>query len=230
VDLVTRQREERKRRILEAARALIAARGYDAVTMRDLAERGLVSVPTLYALFGSKNELLFAAVESYFADLIGNVEVTDSGSGLQRIISLAETLSRETPRHAAYSRSLVNFMGDASETTGGLNALVLGRLAAELIGALQEMREARQLAAWVEPRPLAERLAGQISITTFAWALHQVSDEGLRGTMLYGVAVTLLGLARGQAAKELEALAREHQEEASRAVSLKVQATRPGGR
>lgn len=229
MDLVTRQREERRGRILEAARALIAERGYDAVTMRELAEHGLVSVPTLYTLFGSKNELLLAAVESYFADLIGRVEVVDSENGLPRIISLVETLSRETPRHAAYARSLMSFMGDASEKTGGLNDLVAGRLAGELTGALEEMQEKRQLAAWADPRPLAERLAGQISITTYAWALHQVSDEGLRGTMLYGTAVTLLGLARGLAAKDLEALVRKHQGAASGAAGLHLLATRPGG-
>ena len=226
---MTRQREERKGRILKAARALIAERGYDAVTMRDLADHGLVSVPTLYTLFGSKNELLFAAVESYFADLIGTVEVVDSEDGLPRIISLVETLSRETPRHAAYARSLISFMGDASETTGGLNVLVAGRLSGELTRALEEMQEKRQLAAWADPSPLGERLAGQISITTFAWALHQISDEGLRATMLYGTAVMLLGLARGRAAKDLEALARKHQGVASGATGLQRLATRPGG-
>lgn len=227
--LVVRQREERRRRILEAARGLIAERGYDAVTMRDLAERGLVSVPTLYALFGSKNELLSVAVESYFADLVGMVEVVESESGLPRIISLVETLSRETPRHAAYSRSLVTFMRDASEMTGGLNDLVAGRLSRELTGALEEMRENRQLVQWANPRPLAERLAGQISITTFAWALHQISDEELRGTMLYGTAVTLLGLARGGAAKELEAHVREHQGAVSNAAGLQLLAKRSDG-
>ncbi len=71
MDLVAKQREERKRRILDVARKLIAEKGYDGVTMRELADLSLVSVPTLYNLFGGKNELLFAAVESYFAELLG---------------------------------------------------------------------------------------------------------------------------------------------------------------
>ncbi len=210
MDLVSRQREERKTRILEAARQLIAERGYDAVTMRDLAEHGLVSVPTLYVLFGSKNELLLAAVESYFVDLISKVAVVRSGSGLSRILSLAETVSLETPRHAAYARSLMDFMRNMSET-GGLNDLVVRQLSSELTSAIEQMKKKRQFAAWADPAPLGELLAGQMSITTFAWARHQLSDEELRGAMLYGTSVTLLGLARGQAAKILEALVREHQ-------------------
>ena len=77
------------------------------------------------------------------------------------------------------------------------------------------MQKKRQLASGGPIRAhLGERLAGQMSITTFAWARHQLSDEELRGAILYGTAVTLLGLARGQAAKILETLVREHQQTA----------------
>jgi len=218
VDLVTRQREERRERILEAARLLIADRGYDAVTMRDLAEKSLVSVPTLYNLFGSKNELLFAAVEYYFADLVGNAETVEPEDGLARIISLARTLGRETPRHAAYVRSMMGFIGSASDT-GGINDLVAGQLSKEMVGALEQMQSKRQLVAWADPRLLAGCLANQISITTFEWARRELRDEVLEGAMLYGTALTLLGVARGKAAGELEALVRAYQEVAGESMA-----------
>jgi hypothetical protein len=49
----------------------------------------------------------------------------------------------------------------------------------------------------------------------FEWARHQLTDDGLLGAMLYGTSVTLLGLARGKAATELETLVREHQLDAA---------------
>jgi hypothetical protein len=49
----------------------------------------------------------------------------------------------------------------------------------------------------------------------FEWARQQLSDDGLLGAMLYGTSVTLLGVARGKAATELEALVREHQVDAA---------------
>lgn len=210
MDLVTKQREERKQRILEVARLLIADQGYEGVTMRDLAEKSLVSVPTLYNLFGGKNGLLFAAVESYFVDLVGNAEFTQTEEGLSKIISLAETLGRETPRHAAYARSMMGFFGNVSDA-GGIHELVASQLTNELVGALEQMQRKRQLAAWANPRALGERLASQISITTFEWARGQLTDKRLRGAMLYGTGVILLGLARGKAKTELERLVREHQ-------------------
>jgi AcrR family transcriptional regulator len=215
MDLVTKQREERKRRILEVARRLIADQGPAGVTMRDLAEKSLVSVPTLYNLFGGKNELLFAAVESYFANLLGDAdEPVDAEEGLPRILSLVETLARETPRHAAYARSLMGFFGNVSDA-GGIHEFVASQLTNELVGALEQMQRKRQLAAWADPHALGERLASQISITTFEWARSQLSDEGLRAALLYGTGVTLLGLARGKARAGLERLVREHQRAAA---------------
>jgi len=214
MDLVTKQREERRRRILEVARLLIADRGYDGVTMRELADKSLVSVPTLYNLFGGKNELLLAAVESYFVDLMTNAGLADAEAGLARIISLAETLGRETPRHATYARSLMNFFGNVSDA-GGIHEFVASQLTSALVESLEQMQRKRQLAAWVDPHALGERLASQLSITTFEWARDQLSDERLLDAMLYGTGVTLLGLARGKAASKLERLVREHQSGAS---------------
>lgn len=55
-------REERasvtRRRILEAARALFAARGYGATTLRVVALEAGVAVQTVYAVFGSKANIL----------------------------------------------------------------------------------------------------------------------------------------------------------------------------
>jgi AcrR family transcriptional regulator len=54
---------ERRTRILDAARDLIEAQGYESLTMRELARVGEVTVPTIYNLFGNKESVLLAAVE-----------------------------------------------------------------------------------------------------------------------------------------------------------------------
>ena len=62
MSLMDEQMRERRGRILEAARELLAERGYAAVTVRELAERCGVSVPTLYNRFESKDALIAEAV------------------------------------------------------------------------------------------------------------------------------------------------------------------------
>ena len=223
MDLVTRQKEERKQRILDVARLLIAEHGYAGVTMRDLAEKSLVSVPTLYNLFGGKNELLFAAVESYFQQLLWGGERAGTEEGLSKILSLIETVSRETVRHAGYMRALMGFFGGPG-ASAGLLELVERELTSQLVEALEQMQRQRQLVAWADPQALSERVRGQLTIVTFEWSQHYLSDAGLRGAMLYGTGTLLLGLARGKAAGEIERLVRKHQ---SAAVSRKGARTGP---
>jgi len=210
MDLVTRQKEERKQRILDVARLLIADHGYEAVTMRDLAEKSLVSVPTLYNLFGGKNELLFAAVESYFQELLWGGRRAGTEEGLPKLLSLIETVSRETVRHAGYMRALMGFFGGPG-ASAGLLELVERELTSQLVEALEQMQRQRQLAAWVDPQALSERLRGQLTIVTFEWSQRYLSDAGLRGASLYGAGALLLGLVRGKAADQIERLVRKHQ-------------------
>ncbi|MGE4607774.1 MAG: helix-turn-helix domain-containing protein, partial [Myxococcota bacterium] len=62
MDLRTEQKAERRERILGSAREMIGARGYESLTMRDLARTARVTVPTIYNLIGGKEAVLFAAV------------------------------------------------------------------------------------------------------------------------------------------------------------------------
>jgi len=94
---VTEQKLERRARILAAARELIAQRGYEALSMRELAAHCRVSVPTLYNQFGGKQALLAAAVESHFAGLLAGTRAplesaaraARQGSGSRRALATA---------------------------------------------------------------------------------------------------------------------------------------------
>ncbi len=55
--------EERAQRILDAAMELADEGGFEAVRLRDVAKRSNVALGTLYARFGSKEEILVAALE-----------------------------------------------------------------------------------------------------------------------------------------------------------------------
>lgn len=56
--------EATKGRILEGAKALFTRRGIDPVTMAEIAEKAEVSVPTIYAVFGSKEGILRALLRA----------------------------------------------------------------------------------------------------------------------------------------------------------------------
>jgi TetR/AcrR family transcriptional regulator, cholesterol catabolism regulator len=65
---------QRRLRIIEAAVALAAEGGYDAVQMRDVAARAEVALGTLYRHYSSKDQLLLAAMAAQADVLRGRLE------------------------------------------------------------------------------------------------------------------------------------------------------------
>ena len=64
MSLLHEHKAERRARIGKAARQLVVERGYEGLTMRELAQKARVAVPTLYNLFGSKDAILVAELEA----------------------------------------------------------------------------------------------------------------------------------------------------------------------
>ena len=58
-------KEEAKKKILAAGRDVISRKGYRATTMEDIADHLGVSKPTLYAYFGSKDQLVMAIIKGF---------------------------------------------------------------------------------------------------------------------------------------------------------------------
>jgi len=66
-----RERDEVRRKILDAARELFATDGYDRVTMRRIAEAIEYSATTIYHHFKDKDDLVLALCEEDFTRLLG---------------------------------------------------------------------------------------------------------------------------------------------------------------
>jgi AcrR family transcriptional regulator len=69
VESLTQAQAARRQRVLDAAMALGAEGGYDAVQMRAVAERAEVALGTIYRYFSSKDHLLAATMIDWSADL-----------------------------------------------------------------------------------------------------------------------------------------------------------------
>src|SRR5262249_47859692 len=60
----SRQAENTRQQILASAKRLFRAKGYEATAIDAIAEKAGVSTPTVYAVFGSKKEILKELVEA----------------------------------------------------------------------------------------------------------------------------------------------------------------------
>jgi AcrR family transcriptional regulator len=91
----TRQRQETRDKILDAAREMFAEEGYDSVTMRAIAERIEYTPTAIYHHFESKQALLTELCECDFAALaqrfVGQAAATDP---VERILAVGRAYLR----------------------------------------------------------------------------------------------------------------------------------------
>ena len=146
--------------------------GYDAITMQGLATAADVSTKTLYNLYGTKDELLLAAV----ADLLGNLEhqpgVLQAEAGIPRLLAFNESTCEQivaTPRYAeVMARALYQ-----SPPGHKLVDVLLGGAVRVTVTALEAEQAAGGFADQVDGEALADNLAA------FQWGLVLMWSKGL---------------------------------------------------
>ncbi len=87
-------REEVEEALLEAAADLLAERGPDAISGRDIAKRAGVNYGLLHHYFGPKAVVLNAAMDRLRADFIAEFIESDNGDRLAPILEIPERLAR----------------------------------------------------------------------------------------------------------------------------------------
>jgi AcrR family transcriptional regulator len=93
-----REKESLRRAILDAARELFVEQGFDAVSMRKIAERIEYSPTTLYLYFKDKDEILRALIEEGFVLLCACLEA-------ERIDDPEERLRHGARRYFEFART-----------------------------------------------------------------------------------------------------------------------------
>jgi AcrR family transcriptional regulator len=210
VDLVSEQKLERRARILAAVRELVAERGWRDVTIRDLAQRCRVSVPTLYNQFGVKDELLAAAALGHFAELLEQTAREPGPGGWRRVLALVRRCAENMTSQSAYHRSLLESFAVARETEPTQAAFVAD-LTRALGAEIEAMRGQGQLEDWIDAELLAAQISGACVSASVLWVRGALGDRGLGAAMLHAASLLLLAAARGDARRALVRSARAAQ-------------------
>ncbi len=96
----TARQRERRERILDATVALATKGGYDAVQMREVADRAEVALGTLYRYFPSKVHLLVSAMAREVGRLSGRMgrHIPADGDAYERVLTVLRRLTRALQR------------------------------------------------------------------------------------------------------------------------------------
>ena len=130
----TAEGESARRRLYATAISLIAERGYEAATLRDVAARAGVSVGLLYRYFPSKRSIVLALYDELSDAYARDAAHLPHGKWRDRFISALESSLRVLGPHRVTLRALVPVMvGDVEEgvfaaSSGILSAPRAGRL------------------------------------------------------------------------------------------------------
>lgn len=205
--LSVRQRE-RRQRILEATYSLLALHGYDAVSMKTIAEAAGVAERTLFNIYATKDALIATSARERTERIIEEAwERAASDQGIGFFLSLSETLARRTLEAPEVARALAPVLVEHADLVG-LNEIYrryVGRALNALVndGAL-DLRDVEVLTSLFTMRMVS-------SVTL--WAGHAIADDLLEIHMRLAVCQVLLPHVQGP-------LRDWSREEARRCVSL----------
>ena len=99
-----REREQRKKEILDSAEKLFFKSGYDDVSMNDIAKDVELNKATLYLYFNNKEELFFATVLRGVRILISMIEkeVSNSNTGVETISKFLSVYNQFVSSYSDY--------------------------------------------------------------------------------------------------------------------------------
>lgn len=131
-EALTPKQEERRQRVIRAARKLAASGGYDAVQMRDVATEADVALGTIYRYFSSKDALLAAAMAEWTAELETRLARTPpaESSPADRLVDVLRRATESMERQPRLSAALVRALSSADDGVAAGSREVNDRIAA----------------------------------------------------------------------------------------------------
>lgn len=187
------QKIERKQQILSAARRLIRKKGFMNMSMRELAKEARVSLVTPYNLFGSKANVLYALLESFFDKLAIATDDLNTQDPIDALYALTQFSVEEYARDPVFYRSLLASM----VTTGEL--LPVPRIVQRCTTLWQRGLDAGIVQGLFQPHTRPDLVARQIQVNYRGamelWIEGGIDIEGFEAQLLYGLSLCLLAVA-----------------------------------
>ncbi|MEM9624026.1 MAG: TetR/AcrR family transcriptional regulator [Pseudomonadota bacterium] len=175
---LTPGQQDRRKRILTAARTLVASHGYDGMIMRDVATRAKVSPTTLYNLYNTKDELLLAALQESVADGDSRTDKDTSDPGYARLVAHLHHSVAQTREEPAYAKAINQALLRANDGDPLVEVLVVGTSRA-IQESLEAMAELGQLHKKTDIKALAHALVGAFWGNYMLWTMGQLHLDSL---------------------------------------------------
>ena len=204
-------RDAQRERILDAARSLFASRGFEAVTMGEVAEQAGVVRATVFNHFGSKGALVEAITEGVFDYWARHARERARRRDDLHADARARAVRAHGPRHRAVPRLLPRRVPrdheDPGGARGGRRRRAGGRARARAARAADRARAgARRALARLRAADLASAFRSLANGTINRW-LYEDASGSLRERMRSAAEIFLGPVASGRAPRRVAARA-----------------------
>lgn len=201
-------KDERRAQILLAARDLVTEGGLDALTMRAVAERAGLSVPTVYNLIGSRADVVAALLDAGGDQLVALLADDQPRDPVGRVVTASEALATVVTPNIAVVTAVLTGGVDRHTSDQGL----FGQYAQVAERALAEARAAGVLERRAEPDLLTDRLVALAAGAVLSWATDHGDEDRLRNDLVHGAMLVMVAHAtdehRARLRRELDRRAR----------------------
>ena len=193
---------ERKRRIIAAARRLIARDGYDGLNMRALADAARVWSPRSTTSSAASTPSSPPRCRRPSRASPPPSISKKRGDAVERAGTLLQAGIKNLVAVPGYYRELVQIMLTSREPDE-LRRSIEDQYCALMAGNLRAGQADGELADWFDADVLARQMFFTFMMVVLGWARGEIDDVGLEQVAIYGQSMLLLGVARGQTAARL---------------------------
>lgn len=187
------RREDRRRRLVEAAQALIREGGDTGFSMTQLAARAGVSPATPYNLVGAKSELLRLIVRDEFESFAAKLVAVRHESPLMVLLDATALVVSHYEADRPFYRGL--YRAAASVEATEVHVMMADEGRALWRGFVRDAVDSGELEAFVKVEPFTDVLLRNISATTQAWLADEWTAERFALEMAGAVRLVIASMA-----------------------------------
>lgn len=199
---------ERRRRILEETRKVIAEQGIAALSMNEIGQRAGVAKRTLYNAFQTRERMIASAIQEYFDEFVNRIAYSSAPGTMQHNLERMISVVQRNRKIRNYIKAIMAlyFSSDVDNdiwTAMHSPAIHHNRQWIEVLEAK------KQLQPWVQIDTLVEDLVRFEYATINDWAQGRIADDDVIVRLVSGYLGSILGALKGAARKEVEALVKD---------------------
>lgn len=193
---------DRRRRILEETRNLIAEQGIGDFSMHELCKRAGVAKRTLYNAFQTRERLIAVAIQDYFKEYLERLAYRAPIGTLQRNVERIVAVTRRNRKIRNYIRAIMAIYF-SSEVNPDLWRTLHNMGTEANLEWIRRLQSRRQLQPWIQAEQLADDIIRYEYATINEWARGQIPDDEIVPRLVLSYLTFMAGATRGAARNEI---------------------------